>query len=130
MDWTMPLDAHDRGHLADLCRRFAACARDIEAGARDADAVASALAAHIASVTAPKLPPAAQPIWSDRIARPLKADGRKPLPARAVASARSWPRARIDDFVAALTDIATVLEETENEALHAEILADIARAYS
>ncbi|MEZ5849113.1 MAG: hypothetical protein R3D68_00510 [Hyphomicrobiaceae bacterium] len=129
-DWTMPLDEEDRGVLADTRVRFEACLADIAAAERDPFAAASALEQHLAAMSTGFLPPPAQVLWTDRIARVLKSDPAKPLTPRAMSAIRSWPLARIDELTAALTEIHEVLVETENEALHEAIYAEISRAYS
>ncbi len=110
--------------------RFAGCVADIAASDRRPDAIATAILAHLASVTASALPPAAQTLWSDRIARPLKTDPAKPLPARAVRGIASWPGARIAGLVDALAEIEAILVETENEARNEVFYAEFSRAYS
>lgn len=110
--------------------RFTACIGAIADGGRTADATAAALAAHLAATTAAELPLAAQPIWHDRIVRPLKADAAKPLPARAIAAIRSWPSARVGELAHALALIEAILLDAENEAHNEVIYAEISRAYS
>lgn len=111
-------------------QRFSSCRAAIAGNEHRADAVASAVARHLAATVAADLPPAAQLIWQARIARPLKSDPAKPLPERAIASLRSWPSARIGDLVAALAEIEGLLIEAENEVHHEIIYAEISRAYS
>ena len=130
MDWTMPMDADDRALLAAIRQHFTACCSQIAASDRNADAVAAAVASHLAASTAADLPPAALPIWIGRVARPLKADAAKPLPPRAISSIRSWPSSRIVEFAAALEEIEAILVDVENEALHEAIYVEISRAYS
>lgn len=129
-DWTMPLDDEDRELLAETRARFEDCLAGIAATERDPFAAAAALEKHLGAVTTGLLPPPAQVLWTERIARALKSDPAKPLPQRAVSAIRSWPLSRIDDLVSVLTQIRAVLVETENEALHEAIYAEISRAYS
>ena len=130
MDWTMPLDPVDRERLAVLRRQFTACRNEIAKQRRNADAVASAVATHLAQTTTADLPPRAQSIWMDHVARLLKGDPAKPLQTRAIDAIRSWPSARVVAFVKALTDIEAILVDTENDALNEAIYAEISRAYS
>ena len=130
MEWSMPMDQEDRELLAKLRQQFTVCCAEIAANSRGAEAVAAAVASHLAAVTIAKLPPAAQSIWSNRVARPLKADAAKPLGALAIGSIRSWPASRADDLTAALAEIEAVLVDVENEALHEAIYVEISRAYS
>lgn len=118
--------------IAALRRSFAACREELNRGRRatNADAVAAAIAAHLGEVKMADLPVAAQTIWHDRILRPLKADARKPLPARAIAAVRSWPSQRIDDLLGALAGIEAILTDAENDARNEIIYAEISRAYS
>ena len=67
MDWTMPLDPDDRVLLAKLRQNFAVCCSEIAANGRTADAMAAALASHLAATSMADLPPAAQPIWTGRV---------------------------------------------------------------
>lgn len=110
--------------------RFAAALAAISSKERQPDVVAAAFTANLAAVTAAALPPAGATIWRDRIARPLKADGGKPLPPRAMAGIASWPGTRIASLVEALGEIAAILVEAENEARNEVIYAEISRAYS
>ena len=109
---------------------FTACLRAMAENGDGADAIAAAIVAHLATITAARLPLAAQLIWREKVARPLKADAAKPLPQRSVAAIRSWPSARIRDLRAALGDIESLLVDAENDALHEAIYADISRHYS
>ena len=130
MDWTMPLDPDDRVLLAKLRQNFATCCSEIAANGRTADAMAAALASHLAATSMADLPPAAQPIWTGRVARPLKSDAGKPLAHRAIAGIRSWPSSRVSDLATALGEIEAILVDVENEALHEAIYVEISRAYS
>jgi hypothetical protein len=126
-----------KGEYAELAERFVALRRRFEVvlGAFDseahvADAVAAALGANLTTMKAAHLPLAALTIWRDRVLRPLKADTTKPLPARAVASIRSWPASRIVDLRVALVEIHAILADAENDARNEVIYAEISRAYS
>lgn len=130
IDWTMPMDPEDRARLASLRQRFTDCAARIAANGANADTLSAAVVDTVASTTTATLPPQAQFIWSDRIARPLKSDPAKPLPERAVNALRSWPASRVTDFAAALVEVEAILIEVENEALHEAIYVEISRAYS
>ena len=96
----------------------------------DADALSAAMAAHLGGLDMAQLPPAAQVVWTERIARPLKADIGKPLPARAIAAIRSWPAARVSQLVEALAEIEAIVVEAYNDAEHEVIYAEISRTYS
>ncbi len=126
----MPLDPHDREILAGLRRQFTACTSDIGKPGCTVDSVADAIATHLAAMTTANMPPSAQPIWLERVARPLKVDAAKPLPPRSISAIRSWPAARVSELVAALVAIEAVLVDVENEALHEAIYVEISRAYS
>jgi hypothetical protein len=129
-DWTMPLDEEDRAILAGIRQRFTDCSRDLAENNNDPDAAAKAVAMHLGAITSRSLPPAAQTIWADRVARPLKSDAAKPLAERAVGAIRASPSRRIAELAAALAEIEAILVETENEALHEAIYAEISRTYS
>ena len=130
MDWSMPMDQEDREVLAKLRQQFTDCCAKMAANERSTEAVAAAIALHLAAVTRANLPPAALPIWTDRIARPLKADAAKPLTPRALGSIRSWPSSRAMDLASAIAEIEAILVDVENEALHEAIYVEISRAYS
>lgn len=130
MDWTLPLDQEDHAFLASLRQQFTTCCGEIARQSGKADTVAAAVAAHVASTTSAKLPPAARATWELKIARPLKTDVTKPLPARAVNAVRSWPSSRVAELVAALAEIEAILADFENEAMHEAIYTEISRAYS
>ena len=110
--------------------RLEACRAAAAAQGNDPDALAAAISQHLATLDPVELPPAAQVIWTERIARPLKADVAKPLPARAVASIRSWPSARVSQIVEALSDLEALVIDAENDAMHEVIYAEISRTYS
>ncbi|MFM9939494.1 MAG: hypothetical protein ACKVP7_08370 [Hyphomicrobiaceae bacterium] len=110
--------------------RFEACRTEISGKGSAPDAVAQSISAHLASLTTTALPPAAQVIWQERIIRPLKADGAKPLTPRAIAAICSWPSARVGGLIDALSEIETILVDAENEARNEIIYAEISRAYS
>ncbi len=129
-DWTMPLDDEDRGILAEVHRRFSQCCASLRECDSDIDAAAKALAQHLGQISTRNLPPPAQVLWADRVARPLKVDPAKPLPQRALTGMRSWPAARMTELLEALTEIDEVLEEAENEADHEAIYVEISRTYS
>lgn len=98
--------------------------------ANSAEAVASAMRRHLAKITVTSLPEAAQLIWRERVARPLKANAEKPLTERAIASIRSWPSQRVAELQAAFTEIEAILEGHENELAHEVIYTEISRTYS
>ncbi|MDX2157925.1 MAG: hypothetical protein SFW09_15610 [Hyphomicrobiaceae bacterium] len=95
-----------------------------------AEALASALSTHLAAVNPTELPLPAQVIWIDRVVRPLKADGSKPLPARSFAAIRSWPASRVAQLAASLAEIEAIVAEAHNDAEHEVIYAEISRTYS
>lgn len=130
IDWTMPMDLEDRAFLARTRQQFSDCCNEIAKQERNADTVAAAVAKHVAMTTTAVLPPSAQAIWIERVARPLRADATKALSERATGAIRSWPSARIGDLVTALTEIEAILVDTENDALHEAIYVEISRAYS
>ena len=101
----------------------------IEAGAARADRVAEAFGRHVGSTTLATLPETAHIAWRE-IARLLKADATKPLPARAVATIAAWPAARIATLVEHVRTIHAALVQAENDALNEAIYAEISRAYS
>ncbi len=110
--------------------RLEACRAMAAEKGNDADALASAIGEHLARLDPGELPAAAQVVWTERIARPLKADMAKPLAARAVASIRSWPSARVGQIVQALSEIEALVIDAENDAEHEVIYAEISRTYS
>ena len=130
MDWSMPMDQEDRQALAQIRQRFTACCSEIAADAGNADVAAAAIASHLATMTTATLPPAAHPIWTDRVARALKAAPTKALAPRAIAALRSWPSSRVGDLATALVEIEAILADVENEALNVAIYTEISRAYS
>ncbi|MDX2157924.1 MAG: hypothetical protein SFW09_15605 [Hyphomicrobiaceae bacterium] len=95
---------------------------------QDAEAVASAFAAHLAQLTSANLPPLAQSAWRS-IARLLKAPAERPIPERAILAVRSWPAARLDELLAHAREIQVVLEKLDNERLEDEIRDEIRRHY-
>lgn len=121
-------DLADRVAATRAC--FAAAIADVTSQGAHPDIVSRAFATHLAAVTAAGLPPAASTIWRDRIARPLKADGSKALPQRALKGIASWPGARIAGLAEALNEIEAILLDAENEARNEVIYAEISRAYS
>jgi hypothetical protein len=110
--------------------RLEACRTMAAANGNDADALASAIAAHLLALDPTALPAAAHVVWTERVARPLKSEPAKPLSARAVASIRSWPSARIGQLVDALSDLEAMVLDAENDAEHEVIYAEISRTYS
>lgn len=129
-DWTMPLDEEDRATLAEIRDRFARCCRVLSDHEGDPDAAAKAVSEHLGPVSTLCLPAAAQTIWADRVARPFKSDASKPLTPRAIGAIRASPARRIAELASALAEIESNLVETENEALHEAIYAEISRTYS
>lgn len=130
-----------------LRRQFAACCAEASGAARGqthgsdpvqsdgpaanaAEAVAAAMQRHLAKITVKSLPEAAQLIWRERVARPLKASAEKPLTERAISGMRSWPSQRAAELQAALAEIEAILEAHENELAHEVIYAEISRTYS
>jgi|LNFM01.1.fsa_nt_gb hypothetical protein len=113
-----------------LRERLSACRAAVSAGGDGPDALASALVAHLSTLRASELPPAAQRLWLERIVRPLKADPEKPVPLRALSSIRSWPSARVAETIAALAEIEVHVIDAENDAVHEVIYAEISRTYS
>ena len=109
---------------------FAAFAAELPAGAQapTAQLTAEAFARHFHAITLDALPTAAHPHWSE-VARRLKADPAKPVPAKAIAAIRSWPKDRIDKLIPALRAIAAIIERIEHERQHDEIRASLQRAY-
>lgn len=112
--------------------RMSACVTEIKAAGEppDADVVAAAIARHLDKLKPGELPPTANALWHERIARPLKSDPARPLTQRAVASIRSWPSVRIMELVAAFLELERLLTEAENDAHNEVIFAEISRAYS
>ncbi len=111
-------------------QQFAACCAEFAGNDASPDTVASAMARHLAKVAVVSLPPAAQLIWRDRVARPLRADAEKPLAERAVGAIRSWPSQRVGELQSALVEIDAILEIHENELAHEVIYTEISRTYS
>ena len=116
--------------LAALRSRIVACRQEAAANGNGADALAQAMATHLNEITVAELPPAAQVAWTERIARPLKADTNRPMPAKAYAAVRSWPSARAALLAAALAEIEVIVEDALNDAEHEVIYAEISRTYS
>ncbi|MFV0297555.1 MAG: hypothetical protein ACK5JT_15680 [Hyphomicrobiaceae bacterium] len=129
-DWTLPLDEEDLATLVESHRRFSVCREKMRNAGRDVDKVVKVFTKHLRRITTNVLPPPAQVVWAEHIARPLKADPAKPLPERAVAGMRSWPAARIAELAQTVSEIDAVLEIAENEAHHEAIYVEISRAYS
>ena len=116
--------------FAGLRTRLVACREAAQSRGNGADALSKAMATHLADLVVAALPAAAQVIWTERIARPLKADTSKPMPAKAYAAIRSWPSARAALLAAALAEIEVSVEEALNDAEHEVIYAEISRTYS
>ena len=116
--------------FAGLRARLVACREAAQSRGNGADALSKAMATHLADLVVAALPAAAQVIWTERIARPLKADTSKPMPAKAYAAIRSWPSARAALLAAALAEIEASVEEALNDAEHEVIYAEISRTYS
>jgi hypothetical protein len=129
-DWTLPLDEEDRATLAQVHQRFAGCCRILAESGGDPDSAAKAVAEHLGPVSTLCLPLAAQTVWADRVARPLKSDPTKPLTPRAIGAIRASPSRRIADLASALAEIESILVDTENDALHEAIYTEISRTYS
>lgn len=115
--------------LGRIVERLAAC-RAAAAQASGVDAFATAAAEHLAQFDPGELPLAAQTIWADRVARPLRADPTQPLPEQNIAALRSWPTARLRQLVRALGEIEHIARETEIDARNEIIRATISREYS
>ncbi len=113
-----------------LRKRFASCCADFAGRDADAEAVSSAMARHLGTITAASLPEAAQLVWRERVARPLKANAEKALTERSIAGIRSWPSQRVAELQTALIEIENILEGHENELAHEVIYAEISRTYS
>lgn len=110
---------------------LAACRKAAGADlASSADAVVTAVMENLASLEPGELPLAAQTIWTDRVARPLRADPTKPLSERDVGGLRSWPSARLGQFLAALAEIEVIVRDEEIDARNEIIRATISREYS
>lgn len=129
-DWAMPLDEEDRATLTSIRQRFTDCLAALKRRPGDPDAAARSVAEQLGPISTATLPLAAQAIWCDRIARPLKTQPSKPLTARAVAGVRALPARRIAELAAALAEIEALLIETETEALNEAIYRDISHTYS
>ena len=92
------------------------------------DAVASALSAHLANLTAEGLPPAAHDVWRE-IARLLRAAADKPISDNAALAVRSWPQKRIAELIRLVRDLHAILETVENHRIEDEIRDNIRRHY-
>jgi hypothetical protein len=113
-----------------LRQRFSTCLARVAAAGGGADAAADAVTAYLATTPVAEMPLAAQAIWGDRVARPLKASNARPLQPKAVATIRSWPSSRVADLIQALREIETILAGAETDAMNEAIYAEISRAYS
>lgn len=116
--------------MAVLRGRFMTCLGEIGAQGGTAESVSAAMLRALATVRAGEMPLAAQTIWRERVARPLKAQATRPLQPASISLIRSWPTARVADLVAALSEIEALLAEAENDARNEVIYAEISRAYS
>jgi len=113
-----------------MAERLAACRTTADDRSGVVDAFASAAAGHLVHINPTELPLAAQTIWTDRIARPLRADPAKPLSEQSVAALRSWPAARLQQLVQAIGEIERFVREAEIDARNEIIRATISREYS
>ena len=113
-----------------MAARLAACRAAVSDRSGGVDTVASAAAEHLVHVNPTELPLAAQTIWTDRVARPLRVDATKPLSDQSVAALRSWPAARLQQLVRALGEIERFVKEAEIDARNEIIRATISREYS
>lgn len=116
--------------MGTLRARIVACRRAAHSIGGSAEGLSQAMAAHLGDLDVADLPAAAQVIWTERIARPLKADISKPMPAKGYAAIRSWPQARAAQLTAALAEIEAIVTEAFNDAEHEVIYAEISRTYS
>ena len=116
--------------LGALREALVACRETASEGGNTADSLSAAMTAHLAELKAGDLPLAAQMIWIEKVARPLKADASKALPSRAFAALRSWPAARIARLVKVMAAIEAIVVDAENDAQHEVIYAEISRTYS
>jgi len=132
--WRMQEIKNELELLADALRRtaedLAACRKAATGPSGGVDALVSAAAKHLADLDPQALPLVAQTMWTDHVARALKADGTKPLSAHGVAGLRSWPAARLKPFVRALGEIERIVREAEIEARNEIVRATISREYS
>lgn len=114
--------------LERIGKRLTACREAARSGG--VDAFTSAAAEHLADLNRGELPLAAQTIWTDKVARSLRADSTKPLSEQGVAALRSWPTARLQQLVRALGEIERIVKEAEIDARNEIIRATISREYS
>ncbi|MGE0765140.1 MAG: hypothetical protein AB7L90_01630 [Hyphomicrobiaceae bacterium] len=110
--------------------RLAACRKAATRRTGGVDDFAAAAARELADLDPGTLPLAAQTIWTDKVARPLRADPAKPLSETDVAGLRSWPSARLRQLVRALREIERIVKEDEIDARNEIIRATISREYS
>ena len=131
---SMITTASEHAELADrmamLRGRFQACLDELHGQGGTADALSAAMLRTLATVRPDELPLAAQTIWRERVARPLRADGKTPLKPAAISLVRSWPLSRVNNLLTALSEIETLLATAENDARNEVIYAEISRAYS
>lgn len=116
--------------MARIGERLAACREAAGQDAGAVDAFAAAIATHLADLDPGALPLAARTIWTDRVARPLRADPARPLSAQSIGALRSWPAARLAPFVQALGEIEQIVREAEIDARNEIVRATISREYS
>ena len=74
------------------------------------------------------MPPATAAHWGE-IARLLKSDPRKSIPARALAVLPSWPQARRAALIEHLTALRTLIDRLENERLEDDVRDGIRHHY-
>ncbi|MGD9805049.1 MAG: hypothetical protein AB7E81_22385 [Hyphomicrobiaceae bacterium] len=116
--------------MSRLGKRFAACRKAAGRRSDSVDAFASAAATQLVDLDPGQLPVAAHTIWTDKVARPLKADAAKPLSPPNIAALRSWPAARLRQLIRALAEIEQIVRETEIDARNEIVRATISREYS
>jgi len=116
--------------MARIAERLVVCSKAARQKVGAVDALASAASEHLADLNPADLPLSAQNIWTDKIARPLKADPSKPLSQQGVAGLRSWPAARLKPFVRALGEIEKIVTDAEIDARNEIVRATISREYS
>jgi hypothetical protein len=116
--------------MSAIVKRLAACRKAAFGSAGSVDAFADAAAEHLADLDPGMLPLPAQTIWTDKVARPLRADPTKPLSEPDLSGLRSWPSARLKQLVRALGKIEKVVKDAEIDARNEIIRATISREYS
>jgi hypothetical protein len=113
-----------------MAKRLAACREAAIGQSGSVDAFAAAAVEHLADLDPSTLPLAAQTIWTDKVARPLRADPTKPLSEQDLSGLRSWPSARLKQLVRALGKIERFVKDAEIDARNEIIRATISREYS